>query len=152
MAHQFDHIPEGFHTVNVSLPVKGAEEAIQWYNTVLGAEEVFRLTMPGGTIVHAEIRIGNTILMMSEEDPQYNTSPATLGATTVILQLYLPNVDEVFEKALEHGAKEVIPLKDQFYGDRSGRIQDPFGHQWILATRVREVSPEEMQQMMNEME
>ena len=151
MHTQFDHIPEGFNSVNVSLTIQNVDQAITWYEQVFGAKEIFRLTTPNGVIVHAEIQIGNTIIMLSEEDINYNQSPIRLGGTGVILQIYLEKVDSVFQNALEAGAKEIFPLNDQFYGDRAGRVEDPYGHQWILAQRIKEVSIEDMQKMMEEM-
>jgi PhnB protein len=136
---------EGFHCVTAMLAITNANEAIGWYKKAFGAKEVMRLTEPDGKIAHAEIKIGDSIVMLAEENPSYNRSPQTLQGTSVILNVYVPNVDELFKRAVDAGASIIFPVKDQFYGDRSGRIQDPFGHMWILATAIKHVSPEEMQ-------
>ena len=124
------------------------EEAIAWYKNVFDAEELFRLTMPDGSIVHAEIRIDDTILSLAGSDPNFNATPESLGGSTVILSLNVTDCDELFHKALKYGAEELIPVKDQFYGYRSGRIRDPFGHIWIISTMKEELSPDEMQRRM----
>jgi PhnB protein len=121
-------------------------EAIAWYSRVFGAKEVrARLVAPDGTCMNAEIEIEGTRLMLADEMPAIgSTSPATLGATSVVLDLHVERSDEIFARALEAGAKQIYPLADQFYGDRAGRVRDPFGHHWIIATRIREVSEAEM--------
>jgi PhnB protein len=128
------------------LQVTNAGAAIDWYKRVFGAKEVrARLNAPDGTCMNAEIEIVGTRLMLADEMPQIgSTSPATLGATSVVLDLHVENVDETFARALEAGAHQVYPLADQFYGDRAGRLRDPFGHHWIVATRIREVPEAEM--------
>ena len=133
------------------LAIKGAADAIEFYKMAFGARELFRLTYSDGKIAHAEIEIGKALVMLSEEDLRYNTSPMTLGGTSVILHLVVPDVDALFAAALAAGAREIFPVRDQFYGDRSGRLQDPFGHMWIVATRKEEVSPEEMQRRLDAM-
>jgi PhnB protein len=125
--------------------VKDAPAAIEFYKQAFGAVERERLTAADGTVAHAGIEIGGSMVMLAEENPDWgNVSPTSLGGTTVRLHLYVDNVDAVFARALALGAVERIPVADQFYGDRSGRLEDPFGHQWILATRVEEVSRDEM--------
>ncbi len=121
-------------------------EAIAWYAHVFGAKEVrARLVAPDGTCMNAEIEIEGTRLMLADEMPAIGTtSPATLGATSVVLDLHVERSDEIFARALEAGAEQIYPLADQFYGDRAGRVRDPFGHHWIIATRIREVSEAEM--------
>ncbi|MFB1488298.1 MULTISPECIES: VOC family protein [unclassified Thiocapsa] len=121
-------------------------EAIAWYARVFGAKEVrARLVAPDGTCMNAEIEIEGTRLMLADEMPAIgSTSPATLGATSVVLDLNVERSDEIFARALEAGAEQIYPLADQFYGDRAGRVRDPFGHHWIIATRIREVSEAEM--------
>lgn len=121
-------------------------EAIAWYERVFGAKEVrARLVAPDGTCMNAEIEIEGTRLMLADEIPAIgSTSPATLGATSVVLDLNVESSDEIFARALEAGAEQIYPLADQFYGDRAGRVRDPFGHHWIIATRIREVSEAEM--------
>ena len=128
------------------LGVRDAAAAIEFYKQAFGAVEKERLTAPDGSVAHAGIEIGGSMLMLAEENPEWgNLSPSTLGGTTVRLHLYVDDVDTVFARAVELGANERFPLADQFYGDRSGRIEDPFGHQWILATRKEDVPREEME-------
>lgn len=138
-------IPDGFSGVTPMLAIKGAANAIEFYKKAFGAVELFRLTAPDGTIAHAEFKIGSAVVMLAEENPQYNTSPATLGGTSVLLSLYVPDVDAFAARAVAAGAKLVFPINNQFYGDRSGRIADPFGYLWMVATHIEDVSPEEMQ-------
>ena len=128
------------------LQVQNSGESIDWYVKVFAAKEVrSRLIAPDGTCMNAEIEIEGTRLMLADEVPDVGSkSPAGLQATSVVLSLHVADVDLVFERAIEAGAEEVYPLADQFYGDRSGRIRDPFGHHWIIATRLREVSDEDM--------
>ena len=128
------------------LQVTDSDRAIAWYVDVFGAtENRSRLVSPDGRCMNAEIEIEGTTVMLSDELPSIgSTSPATLGGTSVVLDLHVDDVDVVFAKALEAGAEEVYPVADQFYGDRAGRIRDPFGHHWIVATRIRDVSDAEM--------
>jgi PhnB protein len=128
------------------LQVANTGEAIAWYERVFGAQEVrARLVAPNGICMNAEIEIEATRLMLADELPTIgSTSPATLGGTSVVLDLHIENADETFARALEAGAEQIYPLADQFYGDRAGRVRDPFGHHWIVATRVREVPEAEM--------
>lgn len=135
------------------ISVKGASEAIAFYAAAFGAEEQFRLEDPdGGRIGHSEIRIGGNTIMISDEYPDFGAlSPDSLGGSPVKLHLYVEDVDKVFATALEAGATELRPLKDEFYGDRTGTIMDPFGHTWMLASKGEEVSPEEMQKRWQQM-
>lgn len=128
------------------LQVKSSAKAIEWYQEVFGANEVrSRLVTPDGTCMNAEIEVMGSRLMLADEMPSVgSTSPQTLGATSVVLNLHVEDVDAVFQRALDRGAEEIFPLDDQFYGDRAGRVKDPFGHHWIIATRVREVPEKEM--------
>ena len=128
------------------LQVRNTAEVIASYERVFGAKEVrARLVAPDGTCMNAEIEIEGTRLMLSDEMPSIgSTSPATLAGTSVVLDLHVADCDLVFQKALGAGAEEIYPLADQFYGDRAGRVRDPFGHHWIIATRLREVPEEEM--------
>jgi len=128
------------------LQVANTGEAIAWYERVFGAQEVrARLVAPNGICMNAEIEIEGTRLMLADELPTIgSTSPATLGGTSVVLDLHIENADETFARALEAGAEQIYSLADQFYGDRAGRVRDPFGHHWIVATRVREVPEAEM--------
>lgn len=128
------------------LQVQKSGEAIAWYERVFGAKEVrARLVAPDGTCMNAEIEIEGTRLMLADEMPKIgSTSPETLDGTSVVLDLHVADADFVFERALEAGAKQIYALADQFYGDRAGRVRDPFGHHWIIATKVREVPEAEM--------
>lgn len=139
-------IPDGYHTATPYLIVKGAADAIEFYKNVFGAAELMRVPGPGGSVMHAEIKIGDSIIMLADEFPEMDAlSPKTIGGSPVILMLYLPNVDEVFQRAIAAGAKELRPLQNQFYGDRSGTVEDPFGHKWTISTHVEDVSPEELE-------
>ena len=142
-------IPDNYMSVTPYLIVKGAAQAIEFYKHVFGAMEDYRLPMPDGRIGHLEFCIGNSRLMMADESPEYHaTSPHTLGGSPVTLSLYVEDVDTVFARGLGAGAIERRPVQTQFYGDRSGMMVDPFGHVWTVATRVEDVSPEEMQKRM----
>lgn len=143
-----NYIPEGFHALTPMLAVRHADKAIEWYKKALNATELNRLTETDGTIAHAELKISDAIFMIAEENPDYNKSPDTLGGTSIILNVYVPNVDEVVDRSVQHGATIIFPVKDQFYGDRAGRIQDPYGHMWIVSTHLKTVTPAEMQQQM----
>jgi len=147
-------IPEGWHSLTAYISVKGAVEAIEFYKNAFGAKETGRLTMPDGSIGHAELEIGDSKIMIAEENEQWgNRSPQTIGGTPVSLCLYVEDVDAVFAKALQSGAKVTgkMVVKDQFYGDRTGGITDPFGHQWSIMTHIEDVSFEEMQKRMSSM-
>lgn len=146
-------IPAGYHSVTPYLIIKGAAEAIEFYKKALGATEMFRLPMPGGVIGHAELKIGDSVIMMADEFPDMGAiSPKTLGGTPISLMIYVPNVDEVFAGAIAAGGKEIRPVQNQFYGDRSGVFEDPFGHKWSIATHVEDVSHEEVQRRMAAMQ
>lgn len=133
------------------LAYPSAAAAIEFYIDAFDAEEVMRLVDPKGGIAHAELRIGDSRLMLADEDPQYNASPETTGKSTVILNLYTDDVDSLVIRATGAGATLASPVKDQFYGDRSGRLIDPFGYIWLVSTRIEEVTPEEMQRRFNAM-
>jgi PhnB protein len=138
-------IPDGYHSVTPYLIIKGAAEALEFYKKAFGATELMRFPMPGGKIGHAEFTIGDSHLMMADEFPEHgHTGPQTRGGTTVSLLIYTPNVDAFLDRALTAGATLLRPIKDQFYGDRSGTITDPFGHVWTVATHVEDVTQEEM--------
>lgn len=142
-------IPDGYHSVTPYLIVRGAARAIEYYQQAFGAAELFRMDAPGNTIAHAEMRIGDSIVMLSDENPAWGAkSPEALGGTAVHLMIYVEDVDAVFKRALSVGGKEVRPLKDQFYGDRSGTLTDPFGHSWTIATHKEDIAPDEMQRRM----
>jgi len=144
-------IPEGYHSVTPYLIIKGAAEAIEFYKKAFGATELMRMPTPQGTIAHAEIKIGDSPVMLADEYPEMGyRSPASLGGSGLSLMLYIENCDEVFKRALAAGAKELQPLQDQFYGDRSGTLQDPFGHVWTIATHVEDVPPDELERRAQE--
>jgi PhnB protein len=139
-------VPEGYHTATPYLIIKGAGEAIEFYKKVFGATEVMRFPTPDGCIGHAEIKIGSSHLMMADEYPDMGyVSPKTLGGTPVSILLYVENADATFDRAVNAGAKVELGMKDQFYGDRSGTVMDPFGHRWTIATHKEDMSVEEMQ-------
>jgi PhnB protein len=138
-------IPDGYHTVTPYLIVKDGVKALDFYKKAFGAAELFRMAGPDGKIGHAEIKIGDSVIMLGDEQPgTHCRSPLTLGGSPVGILLYLDNVDARFKQALAAGAKESRPVQDQFYGDRSGTLEDPFGHTWTIATHTEDVSPEEM--------
>jgi len=149
------YIPEGYNTVTPYLIIKGAAQAIEYYKKVFGATVTVRMDAPGGRVAHAEMKIGDSIVMLADENPQMvmpgHGSATAIGGSPVSLYLYLPNVDEVVAKAKAEGAKILKPVQDQFYGDRSGFLQDPFGHFWGIATHVEEVSPEELKERMKKL-
>jgi PhnB protein len=145
-------IPEGYQTVTPYLVIQGAGAAIDYYKKVFGATERMRMPAPGGMIGHAEIQVGGSVIMLADEFPQMGfRGPKAVGGTPVSLMLYVPNVDEVFKRALDAGAKELRPVADQFYGDRLGTLEDPFGHVWSIGTHVEDVSPDEMRRRSAEM-
>jgi PhnB protein len=146
------YIAEGYNAVTPSLAFKGTSEAIEWYKSVFGANEKMRMEGPDKKVMHAELTIGDSIIFLAEEDPQYNNkSPKTLGGNSMKLYVYTPDVDATIKKARENRAKVIKPAEDQFYGDRCGLIEDPFGYEWSIATHVREVSEKEMKKAMEEM-
>lgn len=138
-------IPDGFQGATPMLAIRDAARAIEFYKKAFGATEVMRLTEPSGKIAHAEIKIGQALIMLAEEHPDYNRSPQSLGGSSVILHLYVEDVDALACQAVAAGAKLVFPVKDQFYGDRSGRLADSFGHLWLISTHKEDLSPEEME-------
>ena len=138
-------IPDGYHSVTPYLIVKGAVGALEFYKKGLGATELFRIDAPGGKIGHAEIKIGDSPIMLADENSEIGAlSPETIGGTPVFIMLYVEHIDDRFKQALDAGATEVQPIKDQFYGDRSGTLKDPYGHLWTITTHVEDVSPEEI--------
>jgi PhnB protein len=144
-------IPDGYHSVTPYLIVSGAAKALDFYKQAFNAEERMRMPGPGGKIMHAEIQIGDSMIMLSEEFPEMGAkSPQTIGGSPVGICLYVQNVDAMFKQALAAGAKEERPVKDQFYGDRSGTLRDPFGHQWTIATHKEDLTPEQMEQRATE--
>ena len=138
-------IPEGYPQVTPYLVVEGAEAAIEFYGTVFGATERMRLPGPDGTIGHAELQLGDSLIMVADEAPQLGIrGPKVIGGTPVTISVYVEDVDGVVERAVQAGATVLRPVEDQFYGDRSGQLEDPFGHRWSVATHVADVSPDEM--------
>jgi PhnB protein len=138
-------IPEGYHSVTPYLAIDGASEAIEFYKKAFGAKERGRMDAPGGKIGHAELQIGDSVVMLSDALPQFSTrAPSELGATTVSVFMYVEDVDAVVKQAVDAGATVTIEVSDQFWGDRFGTITDPFGHLWGIATHVEDVPPEEM--------
>lgn len=136
-------IPAGYHSVTPYLVVNDAAKAIDFYQRAFGATELFRLPTPDGKVAHAEIKIGDSPVMLADESKEF-PGPQTLGGTAVSLMIYVPDVEKTFPQALAAGATQQRPLADQFYGDRSGTLQDPFGHVWIIATHVEDIPEEEM--------
>lgn len=145
MAGNVKPIPDGYHTATPYLIVKGAENAIDFYKKAFGATELFRFPAPGGMVGHAELKIGNSPIMLADEAPEMDArSPQTLGGTAMSILLYVSDVDAQFKQAVAAGAKVLKPVQDQFYGDRSGFLEDPFGHRWGLATHKEDLSIEEV--------
>lgn len=138
-------IPDGYPQVSPSLAIAGAADAITFYCDVLGATERMRMSSPGGGIAHAELQIGGSVIMLADESPDIDyLGPKSIGGTPVTLSVYVEDVDAVFAKAVQKGAKELRAPEDQFYGDRSGQFEDPWGHRWSVATHIEDVSEEEM--------
>ncbi|MGH9814838.1 MAG: VOC family protein [Candidatus Acidiferrales bacterium] len=149
MAKAKNFVPEGYRTVTPYLIIRDAAKAIDFYKKAFGAEEVMRMPAPDGKIGHAEIKIGDSMIMLSDENLQWgNKSPQTLNGTPVGVFLYVPDVDATFKQAVAAGATERMALADQFWGDRYGKVSDPFGHEWSLATHVEDVAPAEMEERM----
>jgi PhnB protein len=145
MATKVKPIPEGFHTLTAVLTVNDGTRAIDFYKRAFGAQERFRMDTPDGRLAHAELKIGDSIIMLSGEMPGGgNRAPSSLGGSTVNLFLYVNDVDADFKRAVDAGAKAEKPVADMFWGDRFGRLTDPFGHTWSLATHNEDVAPEEM--------
>jgi PhnB protein len=139
-------IPEGYPQVTPYLHVDGASAAIDFYGKVFGANERFRMDGPEGTIGHAELELGDSIIMVSDEFPDRDVrGPKSVGGTPVTISVYVEDVDSVFEAAMEGGATELRPVENQFYGDRTGQFEDPFGHRWSIASHVEDVPPDEME-------
>ena len=143
--------PAGYHSVTPSIIVPDAAQAIDFYTRAFGAEEVSRVPGPDGSIMHAEIRIGDSIVMLGEENEQWGTkSPLSTNGNPGSLHIYVPDADAAFARAVGAGATVRYPLEDAFWGDRYGKVADPFGHEWGIATHVKDLSPEEMQRAADE--
>lgn len=146
MADKVKPVPEGMHSVTPYLIVDDAAKAIDFYKKALGAEERFRLPGPGGGVMHAEIQIGDSVVMLSDANPAWGAkSPKTIGGSPVSLMLYVSDVDSAYKKAVDAGAEGSRPPTDMFWGDRMGRISDPFGHEWSLASHIEDVPPDEIE-------
>ena len=149
MATAIKPTPDGYHTFTAYLTVRGASDAIEFYKRAFGATELFRLNMPDGKIAHGQFKIGDSIFMISDENPEWDiASPEKLGGSPVALHLYVADADATFSGAIKAGAKETMPLANQFWGDRMGKLVDPFGHQWLIATHIEDVDPSELQSRM----
>ncbi|MGO8984482.1 MAG: VOC family protein [Terriglobales bacterium] len=147
-----NYIPKGYNTITPYLVIKGAAQAIEYYKNVFGATVVVRMDGPNGQVGHAELQIGDSRIMLADENPAMgNRSAESIGASPVSLYVYLPDCDAVVQKAASEGGKILKPVADQFYGDRSGFIQDPFGHLWGIATHKEDVSAEEMKERMKKL-
>ena len=145
-------IPDGYPLVTPYLIVDGAAAAIEFYGAVFGATERMRMPAPGGKIGHAELELGDSVIMLADEAPEVGAlSPPTVGGSPVTLHVYVEDVDDVVARAQQAGATVLRPVENQFYGDRSGQFEDPFGHRWSVATNVEDVSPEEMGRRMAEL-
>lgn len=144
--------PDIYHSVTPYMAIRDARGAIDFYRRAFGAEQLYALDMPDGKVAHAEIKIGDSVLMLAEENEQWgNRSPQSLGGSPIFLMIYVPDVDAAFKKAIDAGGTQVKPVENQFYGDRSGTLKDPYGFQWTLATHVEDVSQEEVERRMAEM-
>lgn len=145
-------IPDGYPRLSPGLAVDDASAAIEFYRDVFGATERMRVPRPGGKIMHAELQIVDSVLMVNDEAPEIGSlGPRSVGGTPVVLSVYVEDVDATFARALELGAKEIHPITNQFYGDRSGGFEDPWGHKWYVATHVEDVSEEDMAARMADM-
>ena len=146
MATKVTAVPTGYQTITPSLVVRDAAGAIDFYTRAFGAEERFRMPGPDGKIMHAELKIGNSIFMLADEMPEMGAkSPAAYGGSSVGFYCYVEDVDAFWKRAVAAGAKQVSPLTDMFWGDRTGKLEDPFGHGWSPAQHVKDLTPEEVQ-------
>lgn len=149
MSTPINPIPDGRHTLSPYLVVQGAANALDYYKIAFGARETCRLDGPGGTIVHAEFKIGDSVFMLADENPRCSDkSPEALGGSPVKLHLYVNDVDSTFADAIKAGGRETMAPTNQFWGDRMGALIDPFGHHWLIASRVEDVDPSEWQSRM----
>lgn len=138
-------IPEGFHTITPSLVVSPAKDAIQFYKKAFDAKEIYQFPSPDGKIIHSQIKIGDSFVMIADEFPLMGTrSPMTVGGTSVTMHLYVKDSDKIFNQAVKAGATIIMPIMDTFWGDRYGLVHDPFGHAWAISTHKRDMLPEEL--------
>lgn len=151
MTAQVKAIPDGYRSVTPYLVVDNASQAIDFYKRAFNATELVRMNGPGGKVIHAEIRIGDSVVMLGDEMPNmYNKSPKTVGATTAGVMIYVEDADALFAQAVAAGASVSMPLADMFWGDRYGQVKDPFGHSWSLATHKEDLSPAEIKKRQDE--
>jgi uncharacterized glyoxalase superfamily protein PhnB len=149
MAGKVNPIPEGFNSVTPHIVVKGAKAAMEFYKKAFGAEEVMCIPAPDGSVMHAEIQLGNSRVMIAEENPQMGCqSPKSLGGSPITVHLYVNDVDSVVNQAVKAGATSVMPITDMFWGDRYGMVTDPFGHKWSVATHTEDLTPEQIGERM----
>lgn len=151
MAEKVNAIPDGYHSVTANLVIKGASKAIDWYKQAFDAQELYRMPGPDGRLMHAEIKIGDSVVMLTDEMPEMGgKGPLTVGGTPVSLMIYCKDCDALFNRAVGAGASVRMPLEDAFWGDRWGMVTDPFGHVWSVATRKKNLSVPEMKRAMDE--
>lgn len=144
-------IPEGYHTLTPYFTVRDAARAIEFYKQAFGAQERGVMKGPDGKVMHAELKIGDSIVMLADEFPEFGAvAPESGGSTSMGLHIYVDNVDQAFDRAVKAGAKVEMPVSDQFWGDRYGKLRDPFGHKWSIATHVKDMSADEMKRSMDE--
>ncbi len=149
MSKALKPVPEGFHTVTAQLTVRDGAKAIEFYKQAFGAQELFRMTSPDGRVAHAELKIGDSIVFLNDEFPEMSggaRSPQSLGGTTGGINLYVEDVDALFNRTLQAGAKQLMPLADMFWGDRMGAITDPYGHHWSILTHKEDLKPAELEE------
>jgi PhnB protein len=151
MSNPVRAIPEGYHSISPSLTCKDAARAIEFYKSVFGATEIMRMPGPGGIIMHAELRIGDSVIFVNDEVPGIAVAPAPDGTPSSYLFLYTEDVDAVYNRAVSMGSKVAMPLENMFWGDRYGKVLDPFGHQWGVAQHVEDVAPAEMKRRQEDM-
>jgi PhnB protein len=150
MPEQVKAVPPGFHTLTPHLTVRNAEQALEFYKKAFGAEILHLAHMPDGKVMHAALRIGDSMLMLNDEFPDHGAlSPLSTGGSAVTIHIYTDNVDAAFNRAVSAGAQVKMPLADQFWGDRYGVVTDPFGHKWSLGAHIKDMSPEEVQREMD---
>jgi PhnB protein len=150
MSNPVRAIPEGYHSITPALTCKGAARAMDFYKQVFGATEIMRMPGPDGRVMHGELRIGDSVIFVSDEFPGMSTAPTPGVMNPVYIFLYTENVDATFNRALSAGAKVDMPLMDQFWGDRYGKLKDPFGHKWSIGTHIKDLSLDEMKTGMDE--
>lgn len=139
-----NYLPDGYHSLTPYLAVKNSADAVDFYQKAFGAEIIHRLDGPDGTVMHAELRIGNSLLQVSEEMPDFGLTAPTGETHSAALTIYSPDADAMFNAAIATGATELSPMSDEFSGDRIGRVRCPFGHRWVLATHIEDISPDEL--------